>query len=161
MIDDGLQSAPSGKNHVQTVRGWCCCRSWTENGVARRRSWQQQNNVCEFFVSLFSSVGPGTILRTRAPECRGPGRLDGNKKWYDQRSRLCYLVTPAMRGTFDVAADIDGAPRGYYPPPRYRVTYRSAVTAALLRRRRSAPTTAADHRSYSSRERARAHTSYW
>lgn len=34
-----------------------------------------------------------------------------------------------MRGTFDVAAaDIDGAPRGYYPPPRHRVTYRSAVT---------------------------------
>jgi len=40
------------------------------------------------------------------------GRLDGNKKRYDQRSRLCHLVTPAMRGTFDVAADIDGrAPR--------------------------------------------------
>uniref|UniRef100_A0A2S2Q820 Uncharacterized protein n=1 Tax=Sipha flava TaxID=143950 RepID=A0A2S2Q820_9HEMI len=33
-----------------------------------------------------------------------------------------------MRGTFDVAADTDGAPRGYYPPPRHRVTYRSAVT---------------------------------
>lgn len=76
-----------------------------------------------------------TILRTLAPECvsggvgiggrrRGGGggesvarpRLDGNKKRYDQRSRLCYLVTPAMRGTFDVAADIDGAPRGYYIP---------------------------------------------
>jgi len=75
-----------------------------------------------------------TILRTRAPECRGPGvggggGGGGNKKRYDQRSRLCCLVTPAMRGTFDVAADMRRrAPRLLPTAEARRVTYRSAVT---------------------------------
>lgn len=59
----------------------------------------------------------------------GVGGGDGNKKRYDQRSRLCCLVTPAMRGTFDVAADMRRrAPRLLPTAEARRVTYRSAVT---------------------------------
>lgn len=59
----------------------------------------------------------------------GVGGGGGNKKRYDQRSRLCCLVTPAMRGTFDVAADMRRrAPRLLPTAEARRVTYRSAVT---------------------------------
>lgn len=86
--------------------------------------------------------GRHAILRTRAVQTTlsvspspssglgGSRRLDGNKKRYDQRSRLRYLVTPAMRGTFDVAAaaDTDEARPAAITRRRRRVTYRSAVT---------------------------------